>query len=339
MSKADQMLSILWLLQSGRRMTAKQLASELEIHIRTVYRYIDSLCASGAPIIADSGPNGGYRILNRFAESPLMFDMDEQKALVHASTFAHEAGYPFKEELDRAITKLKRYTNEAQLDQIRRHMEGVSIINPPIEEQQREWLRILEEAAARGRSVEMVYDNGKRETPTVREVDPYGIVHWKGSWYAVGYCNLRKAIRSFRVDRISRIAPGDRYFQRPSEFSAKDYLLRSLLPGTSDSESLATVKIGGYDQALDLLCQHWLFSHTLVERKEGQAVFKLSPSSLKSFVPYFLLPYGKSLAILEPDMLIEKLVEVSRDIATHYESMLPARMKHGSPAPVSGKGI
>ncbi|MEC0307493.1 YafY family protein [Paenibacillus lautus] len=326
MSKADHMLSILWLLRSGRRMTAKQLANELEIHIRTVYRYIDSLCASGVPIIADSGPNGGYRILNRFTESPLMFDMEEQKALAHASTFAHEAGYPFKDELNRAINKLKRYTNEEQLDQIERHMEGITIINPPIEEMQRNWLRILEDAAAGGRSVEIVYDNGKRETPSIREIDPYGIVHWKGSWYAVGYCNLRKAIRSFRVDRISRITLRDRYFERPSEFSAKDFLLLNLLPGASDSESLLTVKIRGYEQALDLLCQHWLFSHTLVERKEGQALFKLSLSSLESYVPYFLLPYGKSLVILEPDMLIERLVEVSRDIAAHYESMLSVRI-------------
>jgi hypothetical protein len=47
MSKADNMLFILWLLKMGKRLTAKQLAEELEIHIRTVYRYIDALCASG----------------------------------------------------------------------------------------------------------------------------------------------------------------------------------------------------------------------------------------------------------------------------------------------------
>jgi predicted DNA-binding transcriptional regulator YafY len=70
------MLSILWMLRSGKRMTAKQLAEELEIHVRTVYRCIDSLCASGVPIVADLGPNGGYSILSRFADSPLFFDAE-----------------------------------------------------------------------------------------------------------------------------------------------------------------------------------------------------------------------------------------------------------------------
>lgn len=47
MAKNDNMLAILWMLNSGAKMTAKQIAEKLEINIRTVYRYIDSLCASG----------------------------------------------------------------------------------------------------------------------------------------------------------------------------------------------------------------------------------------------------------------------------------------------------
>lgn len=50
MSKADHMLSILWMLQQRRR-TAAELAEELELSIRSVYRYIDALCASGVPVI------------------------------------------------------------------------------------------------------------------------------------------------------------------------------------------------------------------------------------------------------------------------------------------------
>lgn len=63
MSKADNMLAILWLLKSRKRMTAKQFSDALEIHVRTVYRYIDALCASGVPIISDAGYNGGYSLL------------------------------------------------------------------------------------------------------------------------------------------------------------------------------------------------------------------------------------------------------------------------------------
>ncbi|WP_334308214.1 helix-turn-helix transcriptional regulator, partial [Clostridioides difficile] len=52
-------MSILWMLNSDKKITAKQIAEKLEINIRTVYRYIDVLSASGVPIISDTGHNGG----------------------------------------------------------------------------------------------------------------------------------------------------------------------------------------------------------------------------------------------------------------------------------------
>ena len=87
------MMAILWMLNSGRKITAKQISEKLEINIRTVYRYIDALSTSGVPIISDTGHNGGYTLLNNFIESPLLFDVEEQTALFHAAAFAEEAGY------------------------------------------------------------------------------------------------------------------------------------------------------------------------------------------------------------------------------------------------------
>ena len=62
MSKADNMLAILWLLKSRKRITAKQLSEELGVHIRTIYRNIDALCISGVPVISEIGRDGGYYI-------------------------------------------------------------------------------------------------------------------------------------------------------------------------------------------------------------------------------------------------------------------------------------
>jgi len=103
MAKADNMLAILMLLRARNKMTASQLAEELEIHIRTVYRCIDALCASGVPIVSETGRNGGYFIRENVKLDPLFFDAEEHKALLHAAQFVRESGYPQMEALNRAI--------------------------------------------------------------------------------------------------------------------------------------------------------------------------------------------------------------------------------------------
>ncbi|MCQ6561808.1 helix-turn-helix transcriptional regulator [Paenibacillus mendelii] len=321
MTKADNMLSILWMLRSGKRMTAKQLAEELEIHVRTVYRCIDSLCASGVPIVADTGPNGGYHILSRFADSPLIFDHEEQKGLIHASVFAREAGYPHSEALARAMDKLKRYANEKQLAQLERHGGGLSVIYPPIDGKYQSFLQLLEEATGQGRTLEMEYHRGKGEVTPPRLFNPYGIVYWKGNWYAVGHCGYRGELRSFRVDRILRLQETESRFERPAGFSAKDFLLGQLLPGPEGDAELETVRIGGQEQVLNELCRHWLFGHALTERRPEEAVFRLERTMLLTYAPYFLMPYGTALTI-ESELLVRKLAEAGARISGHYEAML-----------------
>jgi predicted DNA-binding transcriptional regulator YafY len=325
-TKADNMLSILWLLRSGKRMTAKELADELEIHVRTVYRCINSLCASGVPIIADSGPNGGYSILDRFADSPLVFDAEEQKGLVHAAIFAKESGYPYSEALARAVNKLKRYANEKQLDSLERHSRALSVINPPIGTMYHDFLQVLEEAAGKGITLEMQYDRGKGEDTPPRLFNTYGIVYWKGRWYAVGYCAHRGEVRSFRVDRIRWLRQTEDRFERPQKFSAKDHLLGNLLPDPARSTEYETVRIKGKEQVLNELCGHWLFGHALVERHPEEAVFRLEASTLHSYVPYFLMPYGTSL-LIESELLVNKMTESCARMYTHYEAMLLDKTK------------
>ncbi|CAI6033400.1 helix-turn-helix transcriptional regulator [Cohnella sp. JJ-181] len=319
MTKADNMLSILWMLRSGRRKTAKQLAESLDVHVRTVYRCIDSLCASGVPVVADSGPNGGYTLLSRFADSPLVFDPDEQKGLIHAAIFAREAGYPHSDALERATDKLKRYANDKQLDALERHGAGLSVIYPPIDGIYQAYLQLLEEAAGQGRTLEMEYDKGKGEPSPSRLFDPYGIVYWKGNWYAVGRCGYREDVRSFRVDRIRGLRATDARFERPASFSAKDHLLSQLLNGDAGPDAFETVRIRAQEQVLSELCRHWLFGHALTERLPESATFRLERSTLYTYVPYFLMPYGTALHI-ESELLVGRMRQACAKLLAHYDA-------------------
>lgn len=317
MSKADHMLSILWMLkQQGR--TAGELAEALEISVRSVYRYIDALCISGVPVIADSGPGGGYSLPEHFIEAPLFFDSEEQRSLLQAASFARGTGYPYQEALDRAIAKLKRYSNVQQLEQMERHEKGIEMIHSP-SQTLTHLIQELELGTANGYTLQMEYRKGNGGSFSSRAIDPYGLVLWKGQWYTVAYCHQRQEIRSFRVDRITDLKATGDVFIRPTNFSARDFLLASLLPTSNTQEKLITVLIASDEGVLNDLCSHWLFGHTLIQRIDGQASFKLGEASLLTYAPYFLLPYGTTLHIIEPLILKERLASIATRLADHYK--------------------
>lgn len=318
MPKKDNLLAILWMLNTGGKLTAKQLSERLELNIRTVYRYIDALCASGVPIIADSGHNGGYRLLNQFIKAPLLFELEEKKALLHAAQFAKEAGYPGSEALDHAASKLRMYSSPEQEHTLNHQLAGFEVAERTVSPAVQPVLTELEQAVAGEYPVEIDYRTGREEQVKRRTIDPYGIVYWNSKWYAVGFCHLKQEIRSFRADRMLTIQPAPGNFKRPDVFSARDFFLQKLLPDQAGKETLTTVVLDGRAEALDDLCLHWYLGHHLQERTPSRAIFLLEGEAAQQFVPHFLLSYGKSVRVLEPQSLKDRAAAIAADLAEYY---------------------
>src|SRR5699024_7058175 len=166
------------MLNSGEKITAKQISEKLEMNIRTVYRYIDTLSISGVPIISDAGHNGGYTLLNNFIEAPLFFDLEEQTSLFHAAIFAEEPGYYGGKALNRAISKLRKYSNQEQETKIIKHLASLEVISrlssivmvPVLEE--------FQQAVADGYSIKVLYHKSGEEQSKYRLVAPYRIIYW-----------------------------------------------------------------------------------------------------------------------------------------------------------------
>ncbi|MBO7746127.1 YafY family transcriptional regulator [Paenibacillus sp. MWE-103] len=321
MSKADNMLAILMLLRARRRMTARQLAEELEVHRRTVYRCIDGLCAAGVPVVSETGRDGGYYLTEAFKLEPLFFDPEEQKALLHAIQFAKRSGYPYEEAMERAVGKIKRSADAGQAERLERQRGYVDVVQGPADAALAGLLELLETAIDGSRSLEMAYATGRYGELTQRRFDPYGLARWKGKWYAAGYCHLRGELRSFRVDRIRGLELADGAFARPEGFSAGAFLLDGLLPpeaGDAAADGGVTVRVAGTQQALDELCAHWLFGRALAERTERTAAFRLDEESLYAAAPHYLLSLGGQIRVEAPAELRRCLRELAEALLHQY---------------------
>ncbi|MCR8848333.1 YafY family transcriptional regulator [Rossellomorea sp. SC111] len=314
MPKIDNMLAILWMLRSGEKVTAQQISEKLEMNIRTVYRYIDTISTSGVPIVSEPGHNGGYSLLNHFIEAPLFFDIEEQTSLFHAAVFAEEAGYYGGEALDRAISKLSHHSNQEQETKVNQHVTNLEVISGIRSASIEPFLKELEQAVADRYSVNILYHKSGEEPLSERLVDPYRMIYWNNKWYVIGFCHLRNDIRSFRVDRMERLMVTETQFNGPENFSARDFFVNSLLPTIEDKEGIISLVLNGEKSALDDICQHWFLGHYLQERSPNQAVFLLEKEIIHTYVPYLLLPYNTSIKVMEPISLKRRMIEVLSEL-------------------------
>ncbi|UXH43963.1 YafY family transcriptional regulator [Rossellomorea vietnamensis] len=319
MPKIDNMLAILWMLRSGKKVTAQQISEKLEMNIRTVYRYIDTISTSGVPIVSEPGHNGGYSLLNHFVEAPLFFDFEEQTSLFHAAVFAEEAGYYGGEALDRALSKLSHHSNQEQETKVNQHVTSLEVISGIRSSSIEPFLKELEQAVADGYSVNILYYKSGEKPLSERLVDPYRMIYWNNKWYVIGYCHLRNDIRSFRVDRMERLMLTENTFNRPENFSARDFFVKNLLPTIKDMDGIISLVLHGDKSALDDICHHWFLGHYLQERTSNQAVFLLEKEIIHTYVPYLLLPYNTSIKVMEPISLKKRMIEVLTELIEFHQ--------------------
>ena len=180
-------------------------------------------------------------------------------------------------------------------------------------------MKELEQAVANGYSVKIFYHkNGEKQINYI-SVDPYRIIYWNNKWYVIGFCHLRNDIRSFRVDRIESLIQTENKFNRPDNFSASDFFIKSLLPTIEDKESIISLVINGDKNVLADICQHWLLGNFLQERTSNQAVFLLEKDMIHKYVPYLLLPYNKSIKVIEPISLKKRIIEVLSELIKFHQ--------------------
>ncbi|MBI5035226.1 MAG: YafY family transcriptional regulator [Chloroflexi bacterium] len=224
-----RVLAVLELLQAQGTLTGAELAERLEVNIRTLRRYITILQDLGIPIIAERGRHGAYSIDPGFKLPPMMFTNDEALALTLGLLAAKSLNLAESAQAaESARAKLERVMPVELKAQVRALAETITLdLNAVSISPASAIILSMSNAAQRRYRVHMHY-RSEEDTATERDFDPYGLAYYQDKWYAVGYCHLRRDLRSFRLDRIEQVALSDARFERPETFDALAYVVQAL---------------------------------------------------------------------------------------------------------------
>jgi len=225
-----RVLAVLALLQTYGRMSGAELAQRLEVNVRTLRRYIIMLQDLGIPIEAERGRNGAYVLSAGFKLPPMMFTNEESIALTIGLISARRLNLADTDRaVESALAKLERVMPLDLKSRVRALTETITL-NPnetPSTPPSEVVLTAMSSAAQLQQRVHMQYHSDQGED-TERDFDPYGLTYYLQRWYAVGYCHLRKGLRSFRLDRITQINAINVKFERPEQFDPLAYLMQSI---------------------------------------------------------------------------------------------------------------
>ena len=226
-----RVLALLEILQGGGLHTAADLGARLGVDERTVRRYVTHLVDLDVPIESVRGPYGGLRLAAGFRMPPLMLTEDEAFAVLLGVVAGRRAGVvtTSAEAADSAAAKIRRVLPRALAARLEALFQTADFTAPERDVVTPETSVLLQMAeAARGRhpvTIDYTDRSGRR---TTRTVHPYGVVAHAGRWYVIGPDSASGALRSFRLDRVSRVRATQGTFDVPEDFDPTDEVLSGL---------------------------------------------------------------------------------------------------------------
>ncbi|WP_127504478.1 helix-turn-helix transcriptional regulator [Actinoplanes solisilvae] len=321
--RADRLLSLLLLLQTRGRMTAQDLADELEVSVRTVYRDVESLGAAGVPVYADRGPTGGYQLLDGYRTRLTGLTSDEAGTLFLAGMPGPAAELGLGSVMAAAQLKLRASLPGELADRADRVRERFHLDAPG-------WFRgdeptphlaTVADAVWNGRQVELRYRRWKAPREVTRTLHPLGVVLKAGRWYLVAATATRTT--AYRVSNILDAELLDEPAERPGDFELAGFW-RDWTERYERSVYTATATVRMTAAALERMGYVFPPEMSRVARAEagepdetGWLVTRVPIESVRHG-HIELLKLGAEAEVLDPPELRECFVATARGLASTY---------------------
>lgn len=314
--KLYRLMGILLLLENHDKMTAQILADHFEVSIRTIYRDLEILSEAGFTLVTESGPGGGISLLD--AKRPQLSAMDEAELIRIAQKFSCGPSDLLTENLALKIRSQLSPDSQKTFDLLQKS----TLIDP------HNWtgkliscddaLLSIQKAIIAHRILIINYQSNTRIT-LERRIHPLGLCQKNNQWYFVGFCELEKEYRTFKLSNIIELNLSDEHFSPHDTFDLNTFWAESTqnyrqkihrLPNPSLPQDYL-IKIQCPESALSKLS-----AFTLISRRDNIYVFDMISESI-AFTQLVLLD---DITLIEPQSLINRFILHGQKILKKYEN-------------------
>jgi predicted DNA-binding transcriptional regulator YafY len=309
---SSRIITLIMLLQSKPNQKASDLARTLDVSVRTLHRYFEQLDELGIPVYTERGPHGGFSLVRGYKMPPLVLTPEEAVASFLGLSLVEEMwGKLYRPAALGALAKLENLLPDEQRQEVAWARRSLLATGMHRSDQQAlaDTLETLRRATREHRRVHMNYQG--RE-PSTRNLDPYALVHRSGWWYVIGFCHLRQALRTFRVDRITSLDLLGTFFEFPADFD-----LHAYLAAEPQMQPAVRARLRFNPQFAGMARNSRPFWESLEEQPDGVITVTFQAPDLE-WAASTALAYGPAVEVLEPLELRGMVAEWAEAVAKLY---------------------
>lgn len=313
-SRISRVMQILTTLQAGKSYAVSDLSRMFGTSRRTIFRDLKELQTIGVPYRYDNKA-GGYTIDPEFFLPPLDLNLQEAMSLlllVHKARsqiqlpFAKSALLAALKIENNLPAKIRQYCNTAlrNITIYANAQAPTGVINNTFDQ--------LQKAIVNKRKVNLRYHSLFEGNIIDLQLHPYHLFYNHRAWYVIGFSNLHKSIRTFKLNRIKELNICDQCFLGGDNFNLYDYLGRawSMIP----EGQIYNVKLHFLPKVAHNVAEvQWHSTQKTTHHSDGSATIEFRVDGLGE-ITWWLLGYGDQVQVLAPKALRKKILDIAQNM-------------------------
>lgn len=305
--RVNRLLSIVLIISSKGRVTAKELAEYFEVSVRTIYRDVEKIAEAGVPIAGNGGKGGGFYIMENYNLKNLFLDKGQFEEVMPIVNNLKEL-FGKNQKFNDMILKLENIYGK--YDEEVNNKLNINISHFNMEEELKEYLYCISKAIDESLMLEFDYINRRMEC-SKRCVEPVQISFSYGNWYLIGFCRERCEYRNFKLVRMRNINFGQAFTKKHIKI---DEIKSKLEKGYNEKSIKVILKFSS--RIRDHLIEH--FNKDKIKVGENNCLL------VEDYFPYeegllkFIISFGRDCEVLEPKYLVNETKEYLKDMYSKY---------------------